>query len=98
MYMGRIVELGPAQEIMRDPKHPYTRALLASVPRIGESRERPSAVIFGEPPDPANPPPGCAFSNRCPDVMPACRTGRPDLLLIAGETDGVKTACHLYTS
>ncbi|MDA8604104.1 ATP-binding cassette domain-containing protein [Alphaproteobacteria bacterium] len=98
MYLGRIVEIGPAHEIMTDPKHPYTRALLASVPRISQTREARPAVISGEPPDPANPPPGCAFSNRCPDAMPECLKVRPDLALISGHEDGVKTACHLYKS
>lgn len=98
MYLGRIVEIGPAHEIMTDPKHPYTRALLASVPRISQTREARPAVISGEPPDPANPPPGCAFSNRCPNSMPECLKVRPDLALISGHEDGVKTACHLYKS
>ncbi len=94
MYLGRIVEIGPAKEIMDDPRHPYTRALLAAVPEIGGGRHERKPLVTGEPPDPARPPKGCAFHGRCPRSMDICRETRPEL--IAG-TGGVETACHLYT-
>jgi len=77
MYLGRIVEEGSAAEVLGAPRHPYTRALLGSVPRLAASGVPPS--VPGEPPNPAAPPPGCAFSPRCPIVAPECRSAMPAL-------------------
>jgi oligopeptide/dipeptide ABC transporter ATP-binding protein len=77
MYLGRIVEEGTAAEVLGQPRHPYTRALLASVPRL-EARDAPPAAP-GEPPNPAAPPPGCAFHPRCPLAIDACREALPPL-------------------
>lgn len=77
MYLGRIVEEGTAAEVLGQPRHPYTRALLASVPRL-EARDTPPAAP-GEPPNPAAPPPGCAFHPRCPLAIDACREALPPL-------------------
>jgi oligopeptide transport system ATP-binding protein len=83
MYGGRIVEQGPAHELYRRPRHPYTRALLASVPRLdGPAGER-LAAIEGSPPDLAALPPGCAFAPRCRHVAEACRSQRPKLRSIS---------------
>jgi peptide/nickel transport system ATP-binding protein/oligopeptide transport system ATP-binding protein len=68
MYLGHIVEEGPAASIMRHPQHPYTQALLASVPRRGQ----PRGVLVGEPPSPLDPPSGCGFRTRCPHAIHAC--------------------------
>jgi oligopeptide/dipeptide ABC transporter ATP-binding protein len=76
MYAGRLVEAGPVKQIYNSPAHPYTRALLESIPRLGDSRQRLTA-IEGQPPDPSAPPPGCAFHPRCPKVMDRCRTEAP---------------------
>jgi oligopeptide/dipeptide ABC transporter ATP-binding protein len=77
MYVGRIVETGPAAEIFAAPKHPYTAALLASVP-IADPRARAQRVpLRGEVADPARPPPGCAFHPRCPYAADLCRTTAP---------------------
>jgi oligopeptide/dipeptide ABC transporter ATP-binding protein len=76
MYAGKMVESGPVKQIYNTPAHPYTRALLESIPRIGESRDRLTA-IDGQPPDPSAPPPGCAFHPRCPKIMDQCRTEAP---------------------
>ena len=76
MYAGRIVEMGPARDLFRAPAHPYTRALVASVPRLGQRVERLTA-IEGQPPDLAALPPGCAFAPRCPDAMDRCRADAP---------------------
>jgi oligopeptide/dipeptide ABC transporter ATP-binding protein len=95
MYLGRIVEIGPAAEIMDAPKHPYTQALLSAIPRPGERRER--QVLKGELPDPANPPAGCPFHTRCPRVMDICHSVRPELRPPAGFASKSEVACHLYT-
>jgi oligopeptide/dipeptide ABC transporter ATP-binding protein len=78
MYLGRIVEQGNAQQVFGAPRHPYTRALLASVPRLAGAVV-PAAP--GEPPNPAAPPPGCPFHPRCGIAQPACRTGAPPALV-----------------
>lgn len=79
MYLGRIVEEGPAEEICRDPSHPYTRMLLSSIPSI--ARDRGDAVPpMGELPSPSNPPSGCAFHPRCPAAQESCKKERPALL------------------
>ena len=76
MYAGRIVEMGPVRRLFTRPAHPYTRALLASLPRLGARHERLTA-IDGQPPDLARLPGGCAFAPRCPSVMDRCRVEAP---------------------
>jgi peptide/nickel transport system ATP-binding protein len=94
MYLGRIVEEAPAEEIFARPNHPYTQALLAEVPRI-DSRKREFAAIKGEIPSPLAPPPGCHFHPRCPHAMPVCREIAPRLREIAPLH---RSACHLNGS
>ena len=95
MYLGKIVELTDTENLYADPKHPYTRALLSAVPIpdpvIEEQREK--IVLKGDVPNPANPPTGCNFSTRCPDVMNICREVEPEYRDIS---DGHFCACHLY--
>ena len=91
MYLGRIVEEASAEEIFRRPNHPYTRALLAEVPRI-DARKHRFIAISGEIPSPLNPPPGCHFHPRCPHAMPRCATEAPVLKQIAAAH---LAACHL---
>jgi len=91
MYLGRIVEEAPAEEIFARPNHPYTQALLAEVPRI-DSRKREFAAIKGEIPSPLAPPPGCHFHPRCPHAMPVCREIAPRLREVAPLH---RSACHL---
>src|SRR5579862_8222379 len=76
MYAGRVVESGPVSRIFNAPAHPYTKALLNSIPRMGDSEQR-LAAIDGQPPDLSALPPGCAFAPRCPQVMPRCRDAAP---------------------
>jgi oligopeptide/dipeptide ABC transporter ATP-binding protein len=76
MYAGRIVEQGPVSRIFSQPAHPYTRALLGSIPRMTDSRTRLTA-IDGQPPDLSLLPAGCAFAPRCPTVVAHCRTEAP---------------------
>lgn len=78
MYAGRIVEIGAARDIIKRPRHPYTRGLLASTIRADSQGERISGIP-GSPPDMAHLPEGCAFAPRCPDVGPECRLSSPDL-------------------
>ena len=82
MYAGRLVEWGPVTRIFDAPAHPYTQALLGSIPRMGDGRERLTA-IEGQPPDLAAPPPGCAFHPRCPQVMDQCRGQAPPETVLA---------------
>ena len=82
MYAGRMVEAGPVKAIFDAPAHPYTRALLESIPRMGDSRRRLTA-IDGQPPDLAALPVGCAFHPRCPDVVDRCREEAPPELSVA---------------
>jgi oligopeptide/dipeptide ABC transporter ATP-binding protein len=79
MYLGRIVEQAPAEELFSNPKHPYTQALLAAapIPDPEIERARPRSIIKGELPSPLNPPAGCVFHPRCPLATPECRKGVP---------------------
>jgi oligopeptide/dipeptide ABC transporter ATP-binding protein len=83
MYAGRMVESGPVRQIFNHPAHPYTEALLQSIPRLSDSRQR-LAAIDGQPPDLAAPPTGCAFHPRCPKAMDRCRAEEPPAVAIGG--------------
>ena len=95
MYLGRIVEEGPAEEVYSRPKHPYTAALLAAVPRVKATDQGDRRFLLqGEPPSPTNPPSGCRFRTRCPFSMPVCRDVDPPTHPAAG---GGSVRCHLHT-
>ena len=93
MYLGRIVETGKTEEVLNRPRHPYTRALLSAVPVIDRATRREIIRLRGDLPSPLNPPSGCHFHPRCPEVMPECRLNYP------GESrfSGTHSAhCFLY--
>jgi oligopeptide transport system ATP-binding protein len=92
MYLGRIVELAPAQALFAAAKHPYTQSLLAAIPEIGGRRITESFTLEGEPPDPARPPSGCHFRTRCPRAQPICAETDPALRPLA---PGQSAACLL---
>ncbi len=90
MYLGRVVELGPADEVFAAPRHPYTRLLLEAVPdleRVGSAR----TPVGGEVPSPIDPPPGCSFHPRCPLAVDRCRVEQPPVRKLGA----VEVACHL---
>jgi oligopeptide/dipeptide ABC transporter ATP-binding protein len=91
MYLGRIVETGPAAEVMDDPLHPYTKALVSAIPVPGRDRSR-RIVLKGDLPSPANPPSGCPFHTRCPEVQDVCRHEFPALCRQGGRS----VHCHLH--
>jgi oligopeptide/dipeptide ABC transporter ATP-binding protein len=94
MYLGKVVEEAPAKDLFAFPLHPYTKALLAAVPvpnPVLESR-REVILLQGDLPSPANPPPGCRFSTRCPLAFERCRQDEPALRDLGS---GRKAACHL---
>ncbi|MGC2165613.1 MAG: ABC transporter ATP-binding protein [Gallionella sp.] len=92
MYLGRIVERGTAEEVLRAPRHPYTQALLSAVPRIdGSGRER--IRLEGDMPSPANPPPGCHFAPRCAHASAQCRSAYPHAVSLSATHD---VHCYLY--
>jgi peptide/nickel transport system ATP-binding protein len=92
MYLGRIVERGSAEEVLRDPKHPYTQALLSAVPRIdGVNRER--VKVTGDLPSPANPPRGCHFAPRCAHASEQCRMSYPP---VTNHSPTHSVHCYLY--
>ena len=94
MYLGRVVEEGPVDDIFHAPKHPYTRALLRSIPSVDSPPRRKLPTISGSIPHPYNRPPGCPFHTRCPDVMPGlCDVVEPPLVPVA---PGQLAACFLY--
>jgi peptide/nickel transport system ATP-binding protein len=93
MYLGRIVELGPAREVLRTPLHPYTRALRDAVPVVDPARRAARRALSGEPPSALSPPPGCAFHPRCPEAFERCGKEAPALVHIGARS----VACFLHS-
>lgn len=80
MYLGRIVESGPARDICNNPAHPYTKALLSAVPMVDHADGRQRIILPGDVPSPLDPPPGCPFHPRCPLAQEKCRQEMPELM------------------
>jgi oligopeptide/dipeptide ABC transporter ATP-binding protein len=99
MYLGSLIEIGPANKVYFEPKHPYTQLLVGSNPEPDPTTEhrRRGTLIKGEIPSPINVPAGCRFANRCPHVMDVCRQVTPVLKVAKDELAPDRTvACHLY--
>jgi len=95
MYLGKIMEMGDIEQVISEPLHPYTQALIRAVPTPNPLAERIEVVIKGEIPSPINPPSGCRFHTRCPSYIgEVCRTVEPPLVDVG---NGHYVACHLYT-
>jgi len=93
MYLGKIVETAEKRPIFNNPLHPYTQALLSSIPVPNPRQRKEQQILMGDVPSPVNPPSGCRFHTRCPKVMEICKQEEPVLKEISA---GYFTACHLY--
>jgi peptide/nickel transport system ATP-binding protein len=93
MYLGRIVERGTVEEVLDNPQHPYTRALLSAVPVLDRNTKREVIRLQGDLPSPVNPPSGCHFHPRCPAAMPQCKLAYPEA---SHFTETHSAHCHLY--
>ncbi len=93
MYLGKVVELGPSEEVLADSLHPYTLALLTAIPKIDEFKPKIEVVLKGEIPDPSSVPKGCRLHPRCPFATSKCREAEPELVEVS---KGHFTACHYY--
>jgi oligopeptide/dipeptide ABC transporter ATP-binding protein len=92
MYLGKIVEIGPAEIVAKSPKHPYTQALFSAALPSHPDERRDEIILAGEVPSPLAPPAGCRFHPRCPHALPRCSSEEPQLLHESGRL----VACHLY--
>ena len=93
MYLGQVVEIGASEALFERPLHPYTRALLSSIPSMDPDRRAERAPLAGDPPNPIDPPPGCRFHTRCPHAEPVCAQRVPALL---GGPHGHPVACLMH--
>ncbi|MUT65093.1 ABC transporter ATP-binding protein [Paenibacillus sp. NEAU-GSW1] len=94
MYAGKVVETGTKWEIFQNPKHPYTRGLLRSLPRLDQKKDEPLIPIYGMPPDLIKPPAGCSFCARCNEAMRVCEGNDPKLLPVDGN-ESHQSACWM---
>ncbi len=95
MYLGQVVEIGAAEALFEDPRHPYTRALLSSIPSMDPDRRTEQPPLAGDPPNPINPPPGCRFHTRCAHAQAMCGEREPALARDAG---GHAVACWMHVA
>ncbi len=96
MYLGKIVEIATRDELFNNPQHPYTQALIAAIPRVGQGKKKMKKSLGGEVPSPINPPSGCTFHTRCPHKMDICSQKLPDLMNHNQTNQEHKTACWLF--
>lgn len=95
MYLGQVVEIGASEDLFNHPQHPYTRALLSSIPSMDPDRRTEVPPLAGDPPNPINPPSGCRFHTRCPQAQPVCSQRAPALTAPAGRHP---VACLMFES
>ena len=91
MYLGKVVEIGPVEDIYARPQHPYTQALLSAMPAMDPDNRATKPPLTGDPPNPINPPSGCRFHTRCPHAENVCKAVEPELTVSAGQL----AACHM---
>jgi peptide/nickel transport system ATP-binding protein len=91
MYLGKFCEMGPGESVYKQPLHPYTKALLDSIPSTEPGAARAATTLRGEPPSPVNPPSGCRFRTRCPRAVDRCASEVPEPRELA---PGHLVACH----
>jgi peptide/nickel transport system ATP-binding protein len=94
MYLGKLVELAPTEQLFENPLHPYTKALISALPIPDPEAKRERIVLTGDVPNPQHPPTGCAFHTRCPEAIEICRSLIPTWQEVS---PGQSVACHLYT-
>jgi oligopeptide/dipeptide ABC transporter ATP-binding protein len=94
MYLGRLVEVGPVRRVLREPRHPYTQALISAIPRVSRRARRPNRMLLpGEIPDARRPPSGCRFRTRCRFAQERCAEETP---VLDTSEPGHTTACHFW--
>lgn len=93
MYLGSIAETGLTRDAFQQPQHPYTRVLLSSLPSLDPDKPHSGILLEGDPPTPIDPPPGCPFAPRCPEVRNRCRISKPELVQRGSDPNHL-TACH----
>jgi oligopeptide/dipeptide ABC transporter ATP-binding protein len=93
MYLGKVVEIGQTMEVFDKMAHPYTKALISAVPQVSSGEQKQTIFLKGEIPSPINPPSGCYFRTRCPQVFKRCEEEEPPLIDLGGEHF---CACHLH--
>ncbi len=93
IYLGQVVEIGNSEALFEDPRHPYTRGLLSSIPSMDPDRRTEVPPLAGDPPNPINPPSGCRFHTRCPQAQAVCSQRVP---VLAGGDAGHPVACLMF--
>jgi len=96
MYLGKLVEMAAAEDLYREPRHPYTQALLSAVPVPDPARKSRRIVLGGDVPSPMNPPPGCPFHRRCPKAVDVCSRSVPPVVDVGAAGRPHRVACHLF--
>jgi oligopeptide/dipeptide ABC transporter ATP-binding protein len=98
MYLGKLVEVAPVDELFQNPKHPYTLALMSANPIPDPTVQTERTVLTGDVPSPLNPPPGCPFHTRCPQAMEHCKTSEPPRVQLNKNGTDHQVWCHLYNA
>jgi oligopeptide/dipeptide ABC transporter ATP-binding protein len=96
MYLGKLVEFASARDLYRDPRHPYTRALMSAIPVPDPKKKSKRIILQGDVPSPMDPPGGCPFHTRCPEAMPVCRQEFPRRVNVGTESAPHLVNCHLF--